>query len=57
MEENDDGTFSKWFKENYFEKDASKKDVAEFFSLSEKDLEGFGKTKKKKTKDANSDNK
>tara|TARA_Y100001937_G_scaffold103462_1_gene142681 strand:- start:666 stop:1214 length:549 start_codon:yes stop_codon:yes gene_type:complete len=58
MEENDDGTFSKWFKENYFEKDASKKeDVAEFFSLSKKDLEGFGKTKKKKTKDANSNNK
>ena len=58
MEENDDGTFSKWFKENFFDKSFSQKDVADFFSLSETDIENFDTTKKKKKKkDANSNNK
>ena len=63
MEENDDGSFSKWFKENFFDKDAhqEEKEVEEYFSLSKSDLDKFsGKDKKKskkKTKDANSDNK
>ena len=48
MEENDDGTFSKWFKENFFDKDFSQKEVADFFSLTENDIDGFDSSKKKK---------
>ena len=50
MEENDDGTFSRWFKENFFDKDFSQRDVADFFSLSETDIKNFDTTKKKKKK-------
>ncbi len=49
MEENDDGTFSKWFKENYFEK-GSDVEMKDYFSLSETDIENFGKSKKGKKK-------
>ena len=60
MEENDDGTFSQWFKENYFERGSSKKEIANFFSLSENDVDNFDtskkKKKKKKKKDDSKDN-
>ena len=50
MEENDDGTFSKWFKENYFDKDSNKseEDVEDYFSLTKTDLEKFSSKKSKK---------
>ena len=51
------GGLTKWFKENFFDKDFSQRDVADFFSLSETDIENFDTTKKKKKKDANSNNK
>ena len=57
MQENDDGTFSQWFKENYFEKGSIKKDMANYFSLSENDIENFdGSKKKKKKKNDSKDN-
>ena len=50
MEENDDGTFSKWFKENYFDKysNKSEEDVEDYFSLTKTDLEKFSSKKSKK---------
>ena len=43
-----DGSMSTWFKENYFEKSDTKKAMADYFSLSDNDLDKF--TPKKKTK-------
>ena len=57
MEENDDGTFSQWFKENYFERGSSKKEIANFFSLSENDVDNFDTSKKKKKKKKKDDSK
>jgi hypothetical protein len=49
MQENDDGTLSQWFKENYFDTN-SDKNVNDFFSLSDNDVENFSTGKKKKKK-------
>ena len=43
-----DGSMSSWFKHNYFEKTDTKKAMANYFSLSDNDLEKF--TTKKKPK-------
>ena len=49
MQENDDGTLSQWFKENYFDTN-SDKDMNDFFSLTDNDVENFTTGKKKKKK-------
>ena len=59
MEENDDGTFSSWFKENFFDKGQNDKTSKDYFQLSDTDIENFGtgkKKKKKKVKDDSKDN-
>ena len=50
MEQADDGSFMRWFKENYFEKDSSRA-YADFFEVSDADIEKFTPKKKKKKKD------
>lgn len=49
MQENDDGTLSQWFKENYFDTN-SDKNMNDFFSLTDNDVENFNTGKKKKKK-------
>tara|TARA_R100000005_G_C4793144_1_gene88843 strand:- start:46 stop:504 length:459 start_codon:yes stop_codon:yes gene_type:complete len=49
MQENDDGTLSQWFKENYFDTN-SDKNMNDFFSLTDNDVENFTTGKKKKKK-------
>jgi len=49
MEQADDGSFMRWFKENYFEKDSSRA-YADFFEVSDSDIEKFTPKKKKKKK-------
>ena len=49
MEQADDGSFVNWFKENYFEKE-SKNAYAEFFEVTDNDIEKFTPAKKKKKK-------
>ena len=55
MEQLDDGSFMKWFKENYFEKDA-KNAYADFFEVSDNDIEKF-EPKKKRSVNEDSDTK
>lgn len=50
MEENDDGTFSTWFKENFFDKSQEEKGKKDYFQLTDGDIENFGSKKKKKKK-------
>ena len=53
VENSDDGSFHSWFKNNYFEKDA-KNVYADYFDVTENDIEKFTpKKKKKKKKDEN----
>ena len=57
MQKLDDGSFMRWFKENYFEKDA-KNAYADFFEVSDSDKEKFEpKKKKKRAVNEDSDNK
>ena len=49
MEQADDGSFMRWFKENYFEKEA-KNAYADFFEVTDSDIEKFTPAKKKKKK-------
>ena len=49
MQENEDGTLSQWFKENYFDTN-SDKNMNDFFSLTDNDVENFTTGKKKKKK-------
>ena len=49
MQENDDGTLSQWFKENYFDTN-SDKNMNDFFSLTDNDVENFNTGKKNKKK-------
>jgi hypothetical protein len=44
----DDGSFHKWFKENYFEKDTVQEALTEHFQISENDIKKFEPKKKKK---------
>ena len=57
MEENDDGTFSSWFKENFFDKGQNDKTSKDYFQLSDTDIENFGTGKKKKKKKVKDDSK
>ena len=44
----DDGSFHRWFKENYFEKDTVQEAITEHFQISENDIIKFEPKKKKK---------
>jgi len=44
----DDGSFHRWFKENYFEKDSVQEAMTEHFQISENDIKKFEPKKKKK---------
>lgn len=55
MEQLDDGSFMKWFKENYFEKDA-KNAYADYFDVSDNDIQKF-EPKKKRSVNEDSDTK
>ena len=46
----DDGSFHKWFKENYFEKDTVQEALTEHFQISENDIKKFEPKKKRKKK-------
>jgi hypothetical protein len=46
----DDGSFHKWFKENYFEKDTVQDAMTEHFNISENDIKKFEPKKKRKKK-------
>ena len=44
----DDGSFHRWFKENYFEKDTVQEAITEHFQISENDINKFEPKKKNK---------
>jgi hypothetical protein len=44
----DDGSFHRWFKENYFEKDTVQEAITEHFQISENDIIKFEPKKKNK---------
>lgn len=46
----DDGSFHKWFRENYFEKDSVQEALSEHFQISENDIKKFEPKKKRKKK-------
>lgn len=46
----DDGSFHRWFKENYFEKDSVEQALSEHFNISENDIKKFEPKKKKKNR-------